>query len=70
MLPGLRRIGADPGDSGAAFLFPGYSSEYAFALSLRGTKTEVVKCLQRSEVPASAEIIPEGYIEPGEMAPE
>ena len=34
-------------------------------------KTEVVKCLSNElEVPASAEIVLEGYIEPGDMAPE
>jgi UbiD family decarboxylase len=38
---------------------------------LRGTKTEVVKCISNDlEVPASAEIVLEGYIEQGEMAPE
>ncbi|MCS5872562.1 UbiD family decarboxylase [Klebsiella pneumoniae subsp. pneumoniae] len=43
----------------------------AFAGLLRGTKTEVVKCVSNDlEVPASAEIVLEGYIEAGEMAPE
>ncbi|STF34070.1 3-octaprenyl-4-hydroxybenzoate carboxy-lyase [Escherichia coli] len=38
---------------------------------LRGTKTEVVKCISNDlEVPASAEIVLEGYIEQGETAPE
>ena len=38
---------------------------------MRGNKTEVVKCISNDlEVPAGAEIILEGYIEPGEMAPE
>ena len=46
-------------------------SEYAFAGLLRGTKTEVVKCISNDlEVPASAEIVLEGYIEQGELAPE
>ena len=50
---------------------PDTLSEYAFAGLLRGNKTEVVKCLSNDlEVPASAEIVLEGYIEPGEMAPE
>ena len=54
------------GDSGSDTL-----SEYAFAGLLRGTKTEVVKCISNDlEVPASAEIVLEGYIEAGEMAPE
>lgn len=45
--------------------------EYAFAGLLRGTKTEVVKCISNDlEVPASAEIVLEGYIEQGETAPE
>ena len=34
-------------------------------------KTEVVKCISNdTEVPASAEIVLEGYIEQGELAPE
>lgn len=50
---------------------PDTLSEYAFAGLLRGTKTEVVKCVSNDlEVPASAEIVLEGYIEAGEMAPE
>lgn len=50
---------------------PDTLSEYAFAGLLRGNKTEVVKCISNDlEVPASAEIVLEGYIEPGEMAPE
>ncbi len=54
------------GDAGARS-----PSEYAFAGLLRGTKTEVVKCVSNDlEVPASAEIVLEGYIEAGEMAPE
>lgn len=50
---------------------PDTLSEYAFAGLLRGTKTEVVKCISNDlEVPASAEIVLEGYIEQGETAPE
>jgi 4-hydroxy-3-polyprenylbenzoate decarboxylase len=50
---------------------PDTLSEYAFAGLLRGNKTEVVKCLSNDlEVPASAEIVLEGYIEAGDMAPE
>lgn len=65
-------LGADPATIlGAVTPVPDTLSEYAFAGLLRGTKTEVVKCLSNDlEVPASAEIILEGYIEPGEMAPE
>ncbi|STW47904.1 3-polyprenyl-4-hydroxybenzoate carboxy-lyase [Klebsiella pneumoniae] len=56
---------------GAVTPVPDTLSEYAFAGLLRGTKTEVVKCVSNDlEVPASAEIVLEGYIEAGEMAPE
>jgi 4-hydroxy-3-polyprenylbenzoate decarboxylase len=65
-------LGADPATIlGAVTPVPDTLSEYAFAGLLRGNKTEVVKCLSCDlEVPASAEIVLEGYIEPGEMAPE
>ena len=44
-------------------------SEYQFAGLLRGAKTEIVKCLSHGlQVPASAEIVLEGYIQPGETA--
>ncbi len=46
-------------------------SEYQFAGLLRGAKTEVVKCLGSDlQVPASAEIVLEGVIHPGETARE
>ena len=65
-------LGADPATIlGAVTPVPDTLSEYAFAGLLRGTKTEVVKCISNDlEVPASAEIVLEGYIEPGELAPE
>jgi 4-hydroxy-3-polyprenylbenzoate decarboxylase len=65
-------LGADPATIlGAVTPVPDSLSEYAFAGLLRGSKTEVVKCLTNDlEVPASAEIILEGYLEPGEMADE
>ncbi|HAY7393877.1 TPA: UbiD family decarboxylase [Shigella flexneri] len=65
-------LGADPATIlGAVTPVPDTLSEYAFAGLLRGTKTEVVKCISNDlEVPASAEIVLEGYIDPGEMAPE
>src|SRR6056297_997268 len=65
-------LGADPATTlGAVTPVPDTLSEYAFAGLLRGQKTELVPCLtQNLEVPASAEIILEGYIEPGETAPE
>ncbi|VAX77069.1 3-octaprenyl-4-hydroxybenzoate carboxy-lyase [Serratia symbiotica] len=63
-------IGADPATILAAVTpAPDSISEYAFAGLLRGSKTEVVTCLSCDlEVPANAEIVLEGYIEPGEMA--
>lgn len=65
-------LGADPATLLAAVTpVPDSLSEYAFAGLLRGHKSEVVKCLSCDlEVPASAEIVLEGYIEPGETAPE
>lgn len=58
-------------DSRCSHPVPDTLSEYAFAGLLRGTKTEVVKCISNDlEVPASAEIVLEGYIEQGETAPE
>lgn len=65
-------LGADPATIlGAVTPVPDTLSEYAFAGLLRGNKTEVVKCLSNDlEVPASAEYVLEGYIEPGEMAAE
>ncbi|RRW71119.1 4-hydroxy-3-polyprenylbenzoate decarboxylase [Pantoea dispersa] len=65
-------LGADPATIlGAVTPVPDTLSEYAFAGLLRGNKTEVVKCVSNDlEVPASAEIVLEGYIEPGDMAPE
>ncbi|MGK2946060.1 MAG: 4-hydroxy-3-polyprenylbenzoate decarboxylase [Candidatus Malihini olakiniferum] len=65
-------LGADPATIlGAVAPVPDTLSEYAFAGLLRGYKTEVVKCLSSDlEVPASAEIVLEGYIEPGEVAAE
>lgn len=65
-------LGADPATIlGAVTPVPDSLSEYAFAGLLRGHKTEVVKCISNDlQVPASAEIILEGYIEQGEMAPE
>ena len=70
--PGRGSAGADPATIlGAVTPVPDTLSEYAFAGLLRGNKTEVVKCLSNDlEVPASAEIVLEGCIEPGEMAPE
>jgi 4-hydroxy-3-polyprenylbenzoate decarboxylase len=65
-------LGADPATIlGAVTPVPDTLSEYGFAALLRGAKTEVVKCQTNDlQVPASAEIVLEGYIEPGETAPE
>ncbi|PZN76105.1 MAG: 4-hydroxy-3-polyprenylbenzoate decarboxylase, partial [Candidatus Methylumidiphilus alinenensis] len=65
-------LGADPATIlGAVTPVPDTLSEYAFAGLLRGDKTEVVKCrLSELQVPASAEIVLEGFIHPGETAPE
>ncbi|MGB1236607.1 MAG: 4-hydroxy-3-polyprenylbenzoate decarboxylase [Pseudomonadales bacterium] len=65
-------LGADPATIlGAVTPVPDTLSEYAFAGLLRGGKTEVVTCLGSDlQVPASAEYVLEGYIEPGEMADE
>lgn len=65
-------LGADPATIlGAVTPVPDTLSEYGFAGLLRGSKTEVAKSLSNDlQVPASAEIILEGYIAPGEMADE
>ena len=65
-------LGADPATIlGAVTPVPDALSEYGFAGLLRGAKTEVVKCLTNDlQVPASAEIILEGHIAPGETADE
>ncbi len=65
-------LGADPATIlGAVTPVPDTLSEYGFAGLLRGSKTEVVKCLGSDlQVPASAEIVLEGLIHPGEEAPE
>jgi 4-hydroxy-3-polyprenylbenzoate decarboxylase len=65
-------FGADPATIlGAVTPVPDTLSEYAFAGLLRGKKTEVVKSISNDlEVPASAEIVMEGYIDPTEFADE
>ena len=65
-------LGADPATIlGAVTPVPDSLSEYQFAGLLRGSKTEVVKCLGSDlQVPASAEIVFEGHIHPDELAPE
>ncbi|WP_189444421.1 4-hydroxy-3-polyprenylbenzoate decarboxylase [Salinicola rhizosphaerae] len=65
-------LGADPATIlGAVTPVPDTLSEYAFAGLLRGSRTELVKCGHADlEVPASSEIVLEGYIYPDDMAPE
>jgi 4-hydroxy-3-polyprenylbenzoate decarboxylase len=65
-------LGADPATIlGAVTPVPDSLSEYQFAGLLRGSKTEVVKCIGSDlQVPASAEIVLEGHIHADEMAPE
>jgi 4-hydroxy-3-polyprenylbenzoate decarboxylase len=65
-------LGADPATILAAVTpVPDSLSEYAFAGLLRGSKTEVAKSLLNDlQVPASAEIVLEGFIYPDEFAPE
>ncbi|WP_088743705.1 4-hydroxy-3-polyprenylbenzoate decarboxylase [Cobetia sp. QF-1] len=65
-------LGADPATIlGAVTPVPDSLSEYAFAGLLRGSRTELVKCeLSDLEVPASAEIILEGFLYPDDMAAE
>ena len=65
-------LGADPATILAAVTpIPDSLSEYAFAGLLRGSKTKVANCLINDlQAPASAEIVLEGFIYPGETAPE
>jgi 4-hydroxy-3-polyprenylbenzoate decarboxylase len=63
-------LGSDPATLISAVTpVPDALSEYQFAGLLRGSKTEVVRCLGHDlQVPASAEIVLEGRIHPGETA--
>jgi 4-hydroxy-3-polyprenylbenzoate decarboxylase len=65
-------LGADPATTLAAVTpVPDTLSEFAFAGLLRGARSEQVKCQTNDLlVPASAEIVLEGYIQPGETASE
>lgn len=65
-------LGCDPATILAAVTpIPDSLSEYAFAGLLRGSKTELVKCQTNDlQVPASAEIVLEGYLQPDDMADE
>lgn len=63
-------LGCDPATIlGAVTPVPDNVSEYQFAGLLRGAKTELVKCLGNDlQVPASSEIVLEGFIDPTETA--
>ena len=63
-------LGCDPATIlGAVTPVPDSLSEYQFTGLLRGSKTELVKCIGSDlQVPARAEIILEGVIHPGETA--
>ncbi|EAQ65665.1 3-octaprenyl-4-hydroxybenzoate carboxylyase; ubiquinone biosynthesis, third step [Marinomonas sp. MED121] len=65
-------LGADPATIlGAVTPVPDTLSEYAFAGLLRGSKTELIKCIGNDlQVPASAEIVLEGFIYPDDEAVE
>ena len=59
-------LGADPATTlGAVTPVPDSLSEYQFAGLLRGAKTEIAKCIgSELRVPATAEIVLEGHIQP------
>lgn len=65
-------LGADPATTlGAVTPVPDTLPEYAFAGLLRGEKTQVTKCIGNDlQVPATAEYILEGFLQPGEEAQE
>jgi len=65
-------IGADPATIlGTVTPVPDTLSEYGFAGLLRGSKTEVANSIGNSlQVPASAEFVLEGHLDPDEVADE
>jgi 4-hydroxy-3-polyprenylbenzoate decarboxylase len=64
-------LGADPATLLAAVTpVPDTMSEYAFAGLLRGARTTLVEGAAGLQIPASAEIVLEGTITPGDEAPE
>jgi 4-hydroxy-3-polyprenylbenzoate decarboxylase len=71
-LPVAIAIGTDPAVAYAASApLPADIDEYLFAGYLRGERVEMVDCLTVPlQVPAHAQIVLEGYIEPGERLPE
>jgi 4-hydroxy-3-polyprenylbenzoate decarboxylase len=71
-LPVAVAFGCDPVVSYAASApLPSDIDEYLFAGFLRGERVEMVECLTVPlRVPAHAQVVLEGYVEPGERAPE
>lgn len=65
-------IGADPATTLAAVTpLPDTISEFQFAGLLRGAKTRIARCLSHDlVVPATSEIVLEGFVEPDEMLDE
>lgn len=65
-------LGADPATIlGAVTPIPDTLSEYAFAGLLRGSRTELVKCIGSDlQVPATAEFVLEGHLYPHDDADE
>ena len=65
-------LGADPATTlGAVTPVPDTLSEYAFAGLLRGEKTQFTMCMGSDlQLPATAEYILEGFLQPGEEAQE
>jgi len=64
-------LGADPATIlGAVTPVPDTLSEYQFAGLLRGSRTEIVQCITHDlHVPASAEIVLEGFLRPDSEDP-
>jgi 4-hydroxy-3-polyprenylbenzoate decarboxylase len=64
-------LGADPATIlGAVTPVPDSLSEYQFAGLLRGSRTEIVKCKSHDlSVPATAEIVLEGFLQPDPADP-
>ena len=71
-LPVAIAFGADPVVCYAASApLPADIDEYLFAGFLRGERVEMVDCVTvHLQVPAHAQVVLEGYVEPGERAPE
>jgi 4-hydroxy-3-polyprenylbenzoate decarboxylase len=70
--PVVVALGADPATTlGAVTPVPDGMSEYAFAGLLRKERTEIVQAISCDlDIPATCELVLEGYIDPNEMADE